>query len=118
MLVKDLFAQQASQTPDAIALVFQGRETTWREIDALSNRLAHGLSVLGMQKGDRVAAILANSLEFIVAYIALMKNGGVYVPLNPQLTASHIEYALNHSEATVLFCDQGLVGSSTKFHLN
>jgi len=102
MLVRDLFAQQVNKTPDYTALIFKDNETTWREIDYLSNRFAHGLTALGMEKGDRVAAILTNSLEFIIAYIALMKNGGVFVPLNPQLTASHIEYTLNDSEATIL----------------
>jgi long-chain acyl-CoA synthetase len=109
MLVRDLFEQQVNKTPDYTAVVFKEKETTWREIDYLSNRFANGLTALGIKKGDRVAAILTNSLEFIVAHFALMKNGGVFVPLNPQLTASHIEYTLNHSEATILLCDEVLV---------
>ena len=108
MLVRDLFAQQVSKTPDDTAILFKGAGATWREIDALSNRFAHGLTALGMKKGDRVAAILTNCLEFIVAYMALMKNGGVFVPLNPQLTPSHIKYTLNHSEATILLCNANL----------
>jgi len=109
MLVRDLFKQQVKRTPDGTALVFQEKETTWREIDALSNRFANGLGGLGLKKGDRVAAVLTNSLEFIVSYLALLKNGGVFVPLNPLLTAGHIKYALNHSEAAVLLCNDELV---------
>ena len=108
MLLRDLFKQQVERTPDATALVFNGKETTWREIDALSNRFANGLTALWMNKGDRVAALLANSLEFIVAYMALLKAGGIFVPLNPLLTPNHIRYALNHSESSVLLCSDGI----------
>ena len=105
MLVRDLLNQQLARTPDAPALVFREKETTWQEIDSLSNRFAHGLMELGFKKGNRVAAILTNSLEFIVTYLALLKNGGVFVPLNFQLTASHIKYIVNHSESKFLICN-------------
>ena len=109
MLIRDLFKGQAAKTPDAVALVFQGKETTWREIDSLSNRFAQGMREMGVEKGDRVAALLTNSLEFIVTYLALLKIGGIFVPLNFQLTASNIEYALNHSESKILVCDDEFV---------
>ena len=109
MLIRDLFKEQLARTPGATALVFKEKETTWREIDFLSNRFAQGMLELGIKKGDRVAAILTNSLELIVTYLALLKNGMVFVPLNFQLTASHIEYALNHSESNVLVCDDEFV---------
>ncbi|MBW1788485.1 MAG: acyl--CoA ligase [Deltaproteobacteria bacterium] len=108
MLYRDLFKEQVMATPDATALVFQEEETTWRELDSLSNRFAQGLLKLGIQKGDRVAAILPNCRELIVTYLALLKQGGVFVPLNFQLTASHITYAVNHSESTVLICDDAI----------
>ena len=78
MLVRDLFNRQLEKTPDATALVFNGKETTWREIDYLSNQFAQGLIKRGLKKGDRVAAILTNSLEFIVSYVALLKSGGIF----------------------------------------
>jgi acyl-CoA synthetase (AMP-forming)/AMP-acid ligase II len=109
MLPRDLIRELTIKTPDAVALVYKENETTWREIDSLSNRLAQGLLRLGIKKGHRVAAMLTNSLEFIVTYVALLKNGGVFVPLNFQLTASGIEYALNHSESTILVCDDEFV---------
>lgn len=109
MLVRDLFKQQVERTPETTAVVFQEKETTWREIDSLSNRFAGGLMALGMKKGDRVAAILTNSIEFIAAYLALLKNGGIFVPLNPQLTPAHIKYALNHSESSILLCNNEIV---------
>ena len=109
MLVRDLFNRQLEKTPDATALVFDGKKTTWREIDSLSNQFAQGLIRRGLKKGDRVAAILTNSLEFIVSYVALLKSGGIFVPLNPLLTLAHITYALNHSETTVFLCNDDYV---------
>ena len=109
MLFRDLFKKQVSKTPDAIGLVFKEKETSWRELDSLSNRFAQAITDLGIKKGDRVSAILKNSLEFTVAYLGLLKSGGVFVPLNFQLNAPNIKYALNHSESKVLLCDGGLI---------
>jgi long-chain acyl-CoA synthetase len=105
MLIKDLLNQQSARTPDATALIFKENETTWREIDSLSNRFAQGLMELGLRKGDRVAAVLNNCLEFVVTYLALLKNGGIFVPLNFQLTAPHIKYIVHHSESKFLICN-------------
>jgi acyl-CoA synthetase (AMP-forming)/AMP-acid ligase II len=114
MLVRDLFKEQVLKAPDEVALVFKEKETTWREIDSLSNRFAHGMLGLGIKKGDRVAALLTNSLEFIVTYLAILKSGGIFVPLNFQLTASSIEYALNHSKSKILVCDDEFVPTIKK----
>lgn len=109
MLVRDLFRRQVERTPDAAALIFQDKATTWREIDILSSRFAAGLIRQGLKKGDRVAAVLTNTVEFVVSYMALLKCGGIFVPLNPLLTPNHIVYALNHSEATILICNDEIV---------
>lgn len=90
-------------------MVFRGKETTWREIDSLSNRFAQGIKELGIRKGDRVAALLTNSPEFLVTYLALLKSGVVFVPLNFQSTGSHIEYVVNHSESKILLCDDPFI---------
>ena len=109
MLIRDLFKEQVAKTPEATALIFKEKETTWREIDSLSNRFAGGIKELGIQKGSRVAALLTNSPEFLATYLAFLKTGVVFVPLNFQLTGSHIEYVLNHSESKILLCDDALV---------
>jgi len=109
MLVRDLFKKQVSKTPAAIAVVCKGKEMSWRELDSLSNRFAGAITGLGIEKGDRVSAICKNSLEFITAYLAMLKSGCVFVPLNYQLNAHSIKYALNHSESKVLLCDHDLI---------
>ena len=75
----------------------------------MSNRFAQGIKELGIRKGDRVAALLTNSPEFLVTYLALLKSGVVFVPLNFQSTGSHIEYVVNHSESKILLCDDPFI---------
>jgi acyl-CoA synthetase (AMP-forming)/AMP-acid ligase II len=109
MLIRGLFREQVEKTTDSVAVVFNGKEATWREIDSLSNRLAQGILNLGIGKGDRVAGVLTNSLEFIVTYLALFKSGVVFVPLNYQSRGPHLQYTLNHSESRVLICDDQFI---------
>lgn len=105
MLVRDLFKQQVKKTPQAVGVVFKGKDMTWQEIDIMSNRFANGLMNLGIKKGDRIAAMLTNSPEFLIAYLASLKSGMVFVPINFQSTGSHLEYIINHSESKVIICD-------------
>jgi len=109
MLIRDLFKEQLARTPDSTAVVFKEKKTRLRELDSLSNRFAQAMSQLGIEKGDRVAAILTNCVEFIVAYLAFLKSGVVFVPLNFQLTGGHIKYTLNHSESKALICHEEFV---------
>jgi long-chain acyl-CoA synthetase len=105
MLIRDQFKKQVKKTPDGAALVYKDKETTWREIDSLSNRFAQGILNLGFRKGDRLAGILNSPVEFLVTYMALAKCGIVFVPLNYQSKGPHFEYMLNHSESRGVVCD-------------
>lgn len=105
MLVKDLFKGQVERMGASTAVLFKEQPHSWRDLDELSNRLAQGLFALGLKKGERVAAMLPNCVEMIVAYLAMLKGGGVFVPLNPQLTTAHLRYAVDHSEAKYLIHD-------------
>lgn len=114
MLIRDLFKEELARTPDSTAVIFKDREIKRRELDALSNRFAQGVSKLGIKKGDRVASIVSNCVEFVVTYLGLLKSGAIFVPLNFQLTPSHIEYVVNHSEAKLLLCDKELAHTIQK----
>jgi len=75
MIIRELFREQVKKTPDDTAVIFREKETTFLELDSLSNRFANGILSLGIKKGERVAGIITNSLEFIVTYLALLKCG-------------------------------------------
>ena len=85
------------------AVVGEQRSMTFAEVEADSNRLASYLSLaLGLKKGERVAILLPNCPEFVVADFALLKAGLIRVPVNPRYAAHEIEFIMNHSAAAVL----------------
>src|SRR5216684_988661 len=67
---------------DQIALEWEGAEFTFGEIETRSNRLAHALRGRGLAKGDRLAVYLANRIELIDLYLACVKLGVIFVPIN------------------------------------
>jgi amino acid adenylation domain-containing protein/non-ribosomal peptide synthase protein (TIGR01720 family) len=88
------FAAQVARSPEAAALIFQGRSLTYRELDESSNRLAHLLIEHGVGPGERVALLLSRSAEAIVAILAVLKAGAAYVPIDPAHPDARIEFLL------------------------
>ncbi len=78
------------------------REITWKVFDEKSNRMANLLLSRGIQKGDKVAILLMNCLEWLPIYFGVLKTGATVVPLNYRYTSAEIEYCVNKSEANVL----------------
>ncbi|KAK0671239.1 hypothetical protein QBC41DRAFT_271018 [Cercophora samala] len=78
------------------------RTLTYRELDSISNILAHSLRAQGVRKGDRVAVSLGNCWEFAALTYAVYKLGAILVPLNPQFNAEQVTAALNHLEVKLL----------------
>ncbi|MCA2357435.1 non-ribosomal peptide synthase/polyketide synthase [Mycobacterium intracellulare] len=90
-----LFAAQAARTPDAVALSFEGRSWTYRELDEAANRLAHLLAGFGVGPGERVALLFGRSADAIVAILAVLKSGAAYLPIDPGLPAERIGFMLS-----------------------
>ncbi len=80
----ELFQQQAIRTPDAIAVTFGLQEVSYRQLDTWANQLAHQLVARGVEPGDLVALCLDRSPEIIALILAILKAGGVCVPLDPK----------------------------------
>ncbi|MGN0046473.1 MAG: class I adenylate-forming enzyme family protein [Eggerthellaceae bacterium] len=78
------------------------REITWRAFDELANRFAHLLINDGYRKGDKVAILLMNSLEWLPVYFGILKAGCVVVPLNYRYASDEIKYCLDLAECTGL----------------
>ena len=78
----DLFDLSLKLRRDAVALEFKGNEYTFGEMDSRSNRLAHFLAGKGFIKGDRLCVYLVNSIEMIDIYLACVKLGVIFVPIN------------------------------------
>ncbi|WP_156749148.1 amino acid adenylation domain-containing protein, partial [Mycobacterium sp. 1482292.6] len=92
--VVELFAAQVARTPDAVAVTFEGRSMSYRELDEAANRLAHLLVESGAGPGGVVALLLSRSAEAIVAIVAVLKSGAAYLPIDPALPAARVEFML------------------------
>ncbi|HEX8245882.1 MAG TPA: condensation domain-containing protein, partial [Longimicrobium sp.] len=101
------FAAVAAARPDAVALVWDGGEMTYAELEERSNRLANHLVRLGVRPDEPVAVLLDRSPEMVAAFLAILKAGGAYVPLNPQYPAGRTALMLGDSGARVLVGLQG-----------
>lgn len=95
----DLLRDSAREVPGDDAFLFMGRSMSWRELELQSSAFAAGLRELGVGKGDRVALLMPNSPQMIVAQFGVWKAGGIAVPLNPLYTEPELERAIRESGA-------------------
>jgi len=92
----------AKKFPKTVALKDRERGFTYSELNTRVNKLAHSLVSLGLNKGDKVAVLLENSIEIVEIYLATAKTGLVIVPINFRLVGPEVEYIVNNSDAQVL----------------
>ncbi|MGW6056052.1 amino acid adenylation domain-containing protein [Streptomyces sp. NPDC055189] len=90
-----LFAAQARRTPEATALVFEGDQLTYAELDSRATRLAHALRAEGVHPGAVVAVALPRSLELLVTLYAVHKAGAAYLPIDPAYPEDRRRYMLD-----------------------
>lgn len=105
----DILLKSAARHPNRRVLRFRDRNYTYRELNDAVNRCAHGLTELGIQKGDRAAILSHNSDHFIITWWALMKIGAVVTPVNWMLKGEEIRYIIDHSEAKAFFVEDALI---------
>jgi len=91
----------ARNFPNHVHLIMMGKKITFKELDEYANRFAGALADLGVKKGDKVALIMPNIPQMVIAAYAVWKLGGVVVMTNPLYTERELEHQLNDSESTV-----------------
>jgi amino acid adenylation domain-containing protein len=104
-----LFASQVEKTPDAIALVFEQKQLTYREVNNQANQLAHHLQQMGVSPDVLVGICLERSLLMIVALLGILKAGGAYVPLDPSYPQERLKFILEDAKVSVLLTQQQFV---------
>ena len=104
-----LFAEQVAKTPDALALIHDQCELSYRQLDHQANQLAHHLRALNVGSNVLVGICLERSPDLIVAILAVLKAGGAYVPLDPQYPRERLAFMLEDSAAPVLITQSSLV---------
>jgi long-chain acyl-CoA synthetase len=107
--IGEILPNAARRFGDKTALLIEGRAFTFRELDALSNRVANGLIASGVSPGDRVTLYGPNCWEWLVAYYGIAKTGAVVNPINVMLTPEEVRYVIEDSgvRAVVASSDKG-----------
>lgn len=96
-LLPGRIAQRAAEHPDLPAIECQGRQLTYRELNARANRVAHRLLSLGVGVESRVAVSAPRSLDLVVGVLGILKSGAAYVPLDPGYPAARLAFMLEDS---------------------
>ncbi len=97
-----LVEAQAARTPDAVAIVYEGRNYTYRELNESANRLAHWLIERGIGTEDRVAVLLDRSPELVITALAVIKAGAVYEPVDPTYPVDRLTFILSDSDPKLI----------------
>ncbi len=96
-----LLERSVSKFPQAEAIASEGNRLTYQKLNEEANRLANALIKLGIKKGDRVLLMAHNDHHFVIAYFAILKSGGVVVPVNTFFRGDELKFILNHSGASM-----------------
>ncbi|HVU70109.1 MAG TPA: amino acid adenylation domain-containing protein, partial [Ktedonobacteraceae bacterium] len=107
--LQDLFEEQAARTPQAVAVLFEGQQLRYEELNARANQVAHALQARGVGADTLVGLCVERSLEMIIGILGILKAGGAYLPLDPDYPAERLAYMLTHTRATLLLTQQHLV---------
>jgi len=102
----------AATRPNDIAVVYEGEQLTYGELNVRANQLAHYLGKRGVDRNIRVGICLPRSLDFAVALIGVLKAGGTCVPLDPKYPAERLSFMLENVEATLVLTERGLLKAS------
>jgi amino acid adenylation domain-containing protein len=107
--IHQLFEARAEQTPEAIAVIFEGQQLTYGELNRRANKLAHYLKRLGVKPDALVGICLERSVEMPVGLLGILKAGGAYVPLDPAYPKERLASMLADAKVPVLLTQQPLV---------
>ncbi|MEZ6109368.1 MAG: AMP-binding protein [Pirellulaceae bacterium] len=100
-----LFVDQVARTPDALAVEFEGRRVTYRQLNERANQLAHHLVGLGLGDEARVGICLDRSISAIECMIGILKAGCAFVPLDPEFPQDRLAYIAEHAGISLIFAD-------------
>ena len=107
--IHQLFEEQVKRTPHAVAVVFEGQQLTYNELNCRANQLAHYLQSLGVKPDTLVGICVERSLEMIVGLLGILKASGAYVPLDPDYPIERIIFMLEDAAVKVLLTQQKLI---------
>ncbi|MBW4434414.1 MAG: amino acid adenylation domain-containing protein [Pelatocladus maniniholoensis HA4357-MV3] len=107
--IHELLEAQVEKTPDAIAVVFEDQQLTYRELNARANQLGHYLRSQGVKPEVLVGICVERSLDMVIGLLGILKAGGAYIPLDPSYPKQRLEFILEDAKASVLLTQTSLL---------
>lgn len=107
--IQSLFEEQAERSPEAIAVVCEDEQISYRELNERANQLGHYLRGKGVSAEDRVAVCMRRGKEMMVALLGILKAGAAYVPLDPDYPDDRLRYMLEDAQVRALLTEQRLL---------
>ncbi|MBG1243496.1 non-ribosomal peptide synthetase [Nostoc sp. NZL] len=100
--IHQLFEEQVERSPDAIAVVFEDQQLSYRELNQRANQLAHHLQKLGVRPEVLVGICIERSLEMVIGLLGILKAGGAYVPIDPAYPQERLTFFLQDCQTRIL----------------
>lgn len=107
-----LLTESTKRNPAQLAVIFDDFKMRYAELNAAANKFANVLGELGVQRGQKVALMLPNIPQFMIAYYGTLKAGAVVVPLNVLLKAPEVSFHLEDSDSVALIAWEGFLGEA------
>jgi amino acid adenylation domain-containing protein/non-ribosomal peptide synthase protein (TIGR01720 family) len=107
----ELFEEQTARKPQALALIYEKRQVSYKELNKRANQIAHYLHGVGVRRGSRVGLCLERSIEAIVGLLGILKAGAAYVPLDPRYPKSRLSFLLQDADIQALLTQTALLQS-------
>lgn len=101
-LVNHFLEYSSERFPDKVALIFKNTRLTYAQLDRMANSLANALLNIGIEKGDRVAIFMDNSIEAVVSIFGILKAGAAFMVINHTTKTEKLQYIMNNSRAKIL----------------
>lgn len=109
--IHQIFEAQVEKTPEAVAVVFENQQLTYRELNTRANQLANHLVREGVKPETLVGICVERSIEMVVGLLGILKAGGAYVPLDPAYPQERLRYMLGDAGVEVLLTQEALLSS-------
>src|SRR5579871_2367003 len=104
--VADVARRQALERPDEVALWFEGRETTYAELDRLASPCAQALIAAGVRRGERIGVLAKGNDDFFILWLGALKAGACLNPVNWRLAPPEVAFILKDAGAKLLVCGE------------
>ena len=112
--IPELFEMTVDRVPDAVAVTVDGSSLTYRELDAAANRLARRLQSLGVEAGTAVGLCSPRTAGMAIGMLAILKAGGVYVPIDPSYPKDRIDIMLNDAGVMLMLGENEVDGPDVR----